>query len=573
MSAKTLISTTVLLLGCIVIASVLKFTLAVPTELQTISKLRIVGNTTYVIDSSANALFFGTQDNITANSITTRREINTEVTEVPFNALLDVTVLQNGNIYLIDGIADGIFEYAPNGSFSNEHTRFSSGSSITEVKAITSDYNDNVYALQYDDGYKILMLGAGDEYFSVLCSVDSEALGALGVQADESALLACDFENQVFYITSNGTLIKVQEGQASALTTYAGNATDIAVDYLGNPYVSLDNGTILKYQGQAQYLELQTNTISLNFENGDITYAQGGSQIQVFSSNFVNNLSRFQHPIDYTAKTSLTSSAEIYEVVEPTDIFKYPLKVSQLNTIEQGALVIKLADSADYPQFTYILTTVNGSLCACYIQTSALSKLADTPLQEQMRTYTKNTRLYKYPTADFYQDSTALFLTMVPQATQLDVVGTACNFADSQGRTFYEVIYNGNRYYAMQSMLTTLATEEGTVTLNSTNAYLDSKESVYIYAGVNSANIVGVLPAGAKFYVNQDNFDTSIDRTYIEYLDENNNYITGFIDTELIAFDEISPFVILGIILLLVVLILILILILYFAKEHKNKNK
>ena len=567
MNIKTLTNISILAIFTIIIAFFLSFTLSAPTQVQNISKIRIEGDTTYVIDSAQNTLFFGPSDNIMAHSITTRKEVNTDI---PFNALLGVTALQNGTIFLIDGIADGVFQYDSNGEFVKEHTRFESGSSITNIIAITSDYNDNVYALQYNNGYNILSLGVTDEYFSIISTLSNDTLESLGVDAVDTALLACDFENQTFYIASNGTLLQVKENQAEVLCNYAGNATDIAVDYLGCPYLALDNGTILKYDNGINYLELSTNTFSLNFENGDITYIQNGNTISTFSSQFVNNLSSFQHPIDYTARENLTESAEIYNVTNNTDLFKYPLKISYLSEIASGTKVIKLADDNNYPQFTYILTTIDGVLTPCYIQTDAIEQIQDTELNTEMRTFTPNTRLYKYPTADSYINHEALYLTTISEATSVLVVGTACNYLDGQGRAFYEVIYNDKIYYVIQSMLTTLATEEGTITLNSTNAYLDSDEAVTIYAGVNSDNIVGIMPADARFYVNQNTFDNSIKRTYIEYLDENNNYITGFIDTDLIQFDEVSPFIILGAILLLVVLILILILILYFAKEHKK---
>ena len=567
------VSVGVALLFMLVFLFSLTGTLCANVDYSNVSKLRILKDNYYMIDSSQNVLVFGTTNDLNNNNAKIISErLEEETTTKPFEALKDVVILQNGEIFLIDGIADGIFEYDKDGNFFFDHNRFENGASITDLVAICGDYNDNVFALQIDDGYKILKKAKTDDYFSVIAEINDTKMTELGLTEDKNALITCDFENQNLFVASNGVLLKIQGQDVSKLYNYDSTATDIAIDYLGYPYLALSNGNILKYQNQAMFLEISTNTFSLNFENGDISYIDNGT-IKTFTNNFVNNLSKFNHPINYLEKTNLTTSAEIFNVTTNSYVYKYPLKVSLLEEITSNTKVIKLADSVDYPTYTYVLLSKDDVLLPCYINTNNLEQVQATAINQNLRTFTTNTKLFKYPSADKV-DGQSLHLVKVPATTSLLVKNDACNFADSQGRLFYEVLYEDNIYYVLRSMLTTLATEEGAITLKTNNAQLKSKEDVNIYAGLNSDNVVGIMKVGANFYVNSSTFDKDVKRTYVEYLDENNNYICGFIDTKYVKLKEVSPFIIVGVFLILIVMILILILILYFAKEHKKvKNQ
>ena len=547
-------------------------TLCASDEYKNISKLRILKNNYYMIDSNQNVLLFGSKSDLENGNVKTISErLEEEKTTKPFEALKDVVILQNGEIFLIDGIADGIFEYDKNGIFFFDHNRFENGASITDLVAICGDYNDNVFALQIDNGYKILKKSKDDDYFSVIVSIDDEKMTQLGLEEDTNALITCDFENQTLFVASNGVLIKIQNQEVAVLYNYNYTATDIAIDYLGYPYLSLDNKTILKYQdNEALFLEISTNTFSLNFENGDINYINNDS-IKTFTNNFVNNLSKFNHPVNYLEKTNLTSSAEIFNVTTNSYVYKYPLKVSLLEEIATDTKVIKLYDSIDYPNYSYVLLSKNDSIIPCYINKNNLEQIQSNEINKNLRTFTANTKLFKYPSADKVNGQ-SLHLTKIPATTSLLVKTDACNFADSQGRLFYEVVYQDKTYYVLRSMVTTLGTEEGAVTLKTNNAELKSKHDVNIYAGLNSDNIIGTMKVGANFYVNSSSINKNIKRTYVEYLDKNNNYICGFIDTKYIKIKEASPLIIVGVFFVLIVMILILILILYFVNQ-RNKVK
>ncbi len=570
MNIKTSINAVLSIILLLLIAFSLNATLASTYSIQNIKKIRVLNDTYYVIDSAQNALYFGTYNELNSdqiNMITTRQENDKEI---PFKSLKDLTILQDGTIFLIDGIADGIFQYDSVGNFTKEHTRFEDGSSITKIISITNDYNNNVFALQYNNGYKVLKKGQNEEYFSVLYTLTNEELTQLGSVSNENALLGCDFEKEVLFIASQGALIELNSDSKQILCTYEGTATDIAVDYLGHPYLALDNGTILKCEDEVKYLELSVTTFVLNFENGNIIYSNLDNQILTFASDFVNNLSRFQHPVDYLALDNLNEGVSIYQTTEETYVYKYPLKVSQLTSIPANTQIIMLSNINSYPSYSYILLSLDNNLTPCYIQNDKITKMSSTPINQEMRTFTINTKLYKYPTADKSANGSSLTLLTIPQTTKVLVNSNVCDYADSEGRKFYEITYENKIYYVMQAMLTTLATEEGAITLKPANASLNADQSIVVYSGLNSSNTVGVLPKDAKFYVNLSTFSKNDKRTYIEYLDENNNYICGFIDTKYINIDELSPFVVVAIFLILIVIILILMLILYFAKEHKK---
>lgn len=583
MSIKTVTNTISTLIIIVLMIFSINVTTATTNSIQNIEKLRVINDTIYIIDSTQNALFFGTQDEIYTDKV---HCINTRLynnVQVQFNALKQVCVTQDGTIYLIDGQADGIFEYDSNGTFTKEHIRFEDGSLMTDIISICSNYNNNVYALQFDDGLKILKkeiatINEDEEYFTPIIEITNEQLSEQNITVDSSALLVCDFEKEIFYVATNGKLLKIDSQSLTLLTTYENIATDIAVDYLGCPYLSLNDGTILKYQnGTTQFLQLQTNTFSLNFENGDINYVSPTepTTISTYPNNFVNNLSKFKHPVDYSVKNNLQESVQIFETTVEANLYQYPLKVAQLTTtLPQNTKIIKLADVENYENYSYILISIDGVLTPCYILSANIQQANNDELSEytdlQMRTYTTNTRLYKYPTADTFENNTSLYLTTIPQTTEVTVINNVYNFSDSQGRTFYEIVYQDKIYYVMQTMLTTLSTEEGVMSLKPANAKLNCDHAVNIYSGLNSSNVIGNITPETKFYVDISKFNTKAERTYIEFLDSNNNYVSGFIDTKYIDIDELSPFVVVAIFLILIVIILILLLILYFAKERKK---
>ena len=581
MKIKTLINYSLSIVIFLLILFSLNMTSCASVAIQNIQKLRVLGDTYYLLDNSQNTLFVGTQKDITENSmktITTRIEYNDENTSVEktFKALKDVTILQDGTIFLIDGIADGIFQYDSDTKFTKEHIRSQEETAITKVISLTNGYNNSVYALQYLDGYKILKKSENDDTFSTLYHITTSSLEELNVSLDENALICCDFENQLFYITSLGKLLKIDLTNTlpsvEVVCEYSNTALDISVDYLGNPYVLLSNGQILKYEDGIQYLEINTNTFSLNFENGSIYYIKNNNEVSILDNQFVNNLSKFQHPIDYSTDENLSTGVEIYTTTCNTNIYKYPLKVAQLDKVSSGTKIIKLSNISNYDNYIYALISMNNVLTPCYVLTQDIQVVQSTFINQKMRTFTPSTKLFKYPTADYNSSNENFCLTTLKEITEVQVINNAGNYTDSQGRKFYEILYNNKIYYVMQSMLTTLSTEEGTITLKTPNASVNANENINVYDGLNSDQIITQLSSDVKFYVNLKTYSQKNKRTYIEFLDENNNYITGFIDTKYVKINEMSPYIIIAIFLLLIVAILILLLILYFAKEHK-KNK
>lgn len=543
------------------------------SETTKYSRVREFGENVYVIDKTQNALLWGTRKALESGQVQRINSRMEDDTSKPYMGLLDVTILQNGEIFLIDSKADGIFEYTPDGDFARDHRRFEGGSAIVNCICITSDYNDVVYVLQQtSDGFNILNLTPQDERaFSVLKTVSADDLSSVAATTSKNALLACDFEGTAFFIATNGQLLKVTQEGVAIVCSYEGSALDIAVDYRGTPYLALNNGKIMKCEAGVTFLELDCATFTFNLETGVITYFDASNELKVYENNFVNNLSNFVHPVDYALSTNLATSAKIFEVTSDTDAFKYPIKVASREAVESGTKVILLAEVDDFADYYYVLISKN-TLTPCYMLKANLLALEATTLDTQLRTYTTNARLFKYPTADYVEGTESLYLTKVPAGTNLKVVSDVCRFKDSQDREFYEVIYEDEIYYVMASMLTTLATEEGAVTLKPSNASLSGKEGTRVYAGLNSDIVVGTIPTGASFWVNVSTFNKKASRTYVEYLDEENNYICGFIDTKRIALKDMNPFIIVGIFLVLLALILILILVLYFIKEHKKKK-
>ena len=123
-----------------------------------------------------------------------------------------------------------------------------------------------------------------------------------------------------------------------------------------------------------------------------------------------------------------------------------------------------------------------------------------------------------------------------------------------------------------------LVTDDETVAtsslqLNANNAHLKGHTAAQVYDGIDGGIVVGEIAVGAKFYVNAKTFDKTSDYTYVEYLDENNNYICGFVATSAISLDLVSPLFILAIFLIVIVGILVLILVLYLISRASKGKK
>lgn len=559
--------------------------------ISNLTKLRQNGKNLYLIDSTMNALIFGTADDIRAGSaktITSRYVVSEgNITEiVPFSALRDVAVLQDGTIFLIDSEADYIHEYfAGSGEFKKLNYSFENGQAITNIISIDSDYNDNVFALQKNDGYHILKRNANATYFLDVFAVPYATITELGATYDANAQIICSFEDETIYIVGGSAVLKVALSEttpvATLFATYDGTCQDVAMDYQGNPYVALDNGKIVRFGANPVSLALSTKSCAFNCENGEITYIKDAKTFATYASEFVNNLSRFQHEIDYSVSENLSSAVEICKINAGAgaNAYKYPFKIIKLGKLNLNAKVIKLKDVAEHPAYAYVLANIDGAMTACYINKDALTNCTDAnTISGNYYTFTANTKLFKYPTADIINGGTAIVLKRVPNGTKLEVQNSVCDYADAQERQFYQVKYDGKIYYVMRALVTNDASvATSSLQLKANNAHLKGNTPVKVYDGIDGGTVVGEIAVGAKFYVNAKTFDNTDEYTYIEYLDENNNYICGFVATSAISLDIVSPLFILAIFLIVIVAILVLILILHFIsranKRKKNANE
>ncbi len=555
--------------------------------ISNLTKLRQCGDKLYLIDSTTNALIFGTADDIragSAKSITSRYEVGSEgnITGVhPFGALRDVTVLQNGSVFLIDGVAGGVHEYTTEGGFASVHNAFENGYLINDVISICSDYNDDVFVLQKSDGYKILKKNIDKKYFSVAFELPYATITALGATYDADAKIICSFEDEIIYIVGGGSILRVALNDttpiATQFATYDSTCLDVAMDYLGYPYVVLDSDKIIRFGTSAVSLALSTKSCAFNCENGVITYIKDAKNFATFSSDFVNNLSRFQHEIDFSASENLSSASEIYKinVGVGANAYKYPFKIVKYGQLNLNTMVIKLKDVVAHPTYAYVLANINGAMTACYINKDSLTKCEDeNTVSSDYYTFTANTKLFKYPTADIINEKTSIVLKRVPSGTKLEVQSGVCGYMDAQEREFYQVKFDEKIYYVMRALVTddeTVATSS--LQLKANNAHLKGHTVAQVYDGINGGTVVGEIAVGAKFYVNAKTFDNTSDFTYVEYLDENNNYICGFVATSAISLDLVSPLFILAIFLIVIVGILVLILVLYLISRSSKGKK
>ena len=555
--------------------------------ISNLTKLRQSGENLYLIDSAMNALIFGTADDIRAGvgkTITSRYEVGSEgnITGVhPFESLRDVTVLQNGSVFLIDGVAGGVHEYTTEGAFASVHNAFENGRLINDVISICSDYNDNVFVLQKSDGYKILKKNIDNKYFSVAFELPYATITSLGAAYDADAKMVCSFEDETIYIVGGGAILKVSltdiAPAATMYATYDGTCLDVSMDYLGYPYAVLDNDKIVRFGASAVSLALSTKSCAFNCENGVITYIKDAKNFANFSSDFVNNLSRFQHEIDFSASENLSSAAEIYKINAGVgaSAYKYPFKIVKFGELDLNAMVIKLNDVTEHPTYAYVLANIDGAMTACYINKDNLTKCEDeNAVTGDYYTFTANTKLFKYPTADIINEKSSIVLKRVPSGTKLEVQSSVCGYTDAQEREFYQVKYDEKIYYVMCALVTddeTVATSS--LQLKANNAHLKGHTAVQVYDGIDGGTVVGEIAVGAKFYVNAKTFDKTSDYTYVEYLDENNNYICGFVATSAISLDLVSPLFILAIFLIVVVGILVLILVLYLISRASKGKK
>lgn len=551
-----------------------------------LTKVRQNGNNVYLIDSTSNALIFGTPDQVragTASVVTCRQEKDGESTETkPFTALKDVAILQDGAIFLIDGEAGGIHEYKATGEFFAEHRNFDGGVYINYLLSIACDYNDNVFVLQKENGYNILKKGSNDLYFEKVFSVPDSQFSELGITGNEGAKIICSFEDETIFLVTNNKVFKIALSETSpsavSYATYEGVCLDVAMDYLGYPYLVLDSGKIAKLGESSELLTLSTNSCSFDCESGVITYVKDAQNFATFTSEFVNNLKRFEHEVNYSQAQNVMAGVEICKVNAGTgaNVYKYPFKIVKIGQIALDTKVIKLKEIENYSGYTYVLVCVGDKMFAGYIDTNKLT--ACTPSTDTLGdfyTFTANTKLFKYPTADAIGDNSSIVLKRISKGTTLVVQNGVCDYTDAQGREFYEVKFENKIYYVMRALVTddkTVATSS--LQLKANNAHLNSDTPAQVFSGVDGTIVIGEVAAGAKFYVDADKFDATSDYTYIEYLDEDNNFICGFIPTRIVSLDLVPPLSILAVFLIVIVAILVLILILYvISRVRKSKTK
>jgi len=565
-------------------------------ENSCLTNLNINSNYLSIVDQTNNKVYIYDVNNNSISSFgTVYDELNPE--NGGFKNLNSAFTLSDGQIYAYDSII-GLILFDSNFDFIKRIYLASNGDNLEQVIAGTCDYNDNVYVI--DENKKLYTKNCNNSYISF-----TSTLSELDLNFDVQ--IFANLGNELFIL--NGQNIYEFDINTSTFTLIFQTSdyqfyNSITCDYLNNLYVicenSLDNSNYVLKIGQNEQLnyEILSETLysnsgillnaCINYETGQSFYITDSSQDTLFSNylndEFFNSLQDFTKGIDFAGSSTLNNSVEIINIVENTIIYKYPLKISvveELNSYMTTMLIksnIKILNNEDYSLIVYSYTSNSQTyLDFGYVKTNSYSIIESDIINDSAKIANISAMVYKFPTTckvlDNYGVESSLIIDKLYLNDEIYVLKDLSIYEDYNGFSFYAIQLSDDSIgYILKSSIIFIETTQ-TYSINVANATIKTNsEQIAVYKESNNNEIIAYVSNNQNIYIDDDNFDSSLSYTYIEFLNDDNEYILGYVETSNINTSTSNLGFLIGFISIVLagIILLIMFLTLNFKKSNEN---
>ena len=334
------------------------------------------------------------------------------------------------------------FEYVKTFNYVDAETRYNIGN----IVCVAKDYAGNLFFADAT-AQKILYLSTSLDAVTEITIdeqivVDSET--KIFVNANGN-LLAIKSQNQVYVYDILANLI---------LANIDATADELYFDYLNNLFVLYQNN-ISKYSN-IDYSFVETKNFDINIKSASIDIETGtfyflSDKIYTFAdTNFAENASFEVEPISVETTELLPQQIQFAKASKDCLLYATCVSFSSSDEITENQLVMILDKNiAQNNNMWYCLTNINGVQKQGYITKNNLTVLENETQNAIYKTICKNVELKTYPT-----DNAGVSTIIVPENTQLCVLGTVHNFVDSTGKSYFAVQTNNGVGYIEQKYLT-----------------------------------------------------------------------------------------------------------------------
>lgn len=323
---------------------------------------------------------------------------------------------------------------------------------LGNIVDVTKDYSGNLFFLDITNQKVLNLKNDILKIEEVNLTLSFTITADTKICANPNGNLLAILENNKVYVFDLSNLALVKELDI--------DAEFVLFDYLGNLFCakcSADKITISKYVFQTYTydsnfeIEKQIRSLSVDIETGTF-YFLSDALYTVNKEGFCANASDEVAPVDITTTTLLAEQCTFAKAKIETKLFATCVSFSSSDTLNQNQTVIVLENNIPQNQaMCYCLTNIDGHQKLGYAKKSDLLVINVVPQQAQYKTIYKNVKVLTYPT-----HNAGVSQTIANENTTVAVIGTANNFVDEDGNSYYSVLLeNGVGYINQESLQNT----------------------------------------------------------------------------------------------------------------------
>ena len=478
-----------------------------------------------------------------------------------------ISALPNGNIVVYDSLLKRLKVLNSDYSFLNNYNIIYNNEmpigTIDKIASMTSDLKNNLYAIDYNAGdnkHYILKYNSTEHTLTLL--LDASVLGLTFSQ--DTQIIVSPNGDYIFLKNVNGASNLYYLKNLSALTqinllSYGiTTVSEIAIDCANNLFVLEKNETLSllhklsknTYEYES-FLHINGNVlnnitnIKINVETGTIfaLNLQSNTLQTVsptnYSGTFSENILSFVHPVDHTTPVALTSSVTIANIeVNGTLLLQTPYNISPLHTLQLNEKVIVLSEEvADNNDFAYVLyvNATSENVTGYILKTNLQLLEADEVDTAAVRILNNNTKLYKYPTT-LPTNEQILTVGTANKNQEFVVLNKANDLVDQNETSFYAILVDTNTVAYVREIDAVSVNITIVIPTLFTNAEIiitDGSASVLVYENTDTLQTLEyTLEKGKRIYI--ESYNSEEPYTEIKFLNDNQQEVTGYIQTKYI---------------------------------------
>lgn len=320
---------------------------------------------------------------------------------------------------------------------------------LGDVIDVTKDYSGNLFFLDITNQTVLCLKNDMQRIEEVNLTLPFAITADTKICANPNGNILAILEDNKVYVYDLSSLELTKE------VNIDGDA--ILFDYLGNLFCAkceTDKFTLNKYTA-ANYdydsnfeIEKQIRSLQIDIETGTL-YFLSDALYKISKEGFCANASDEVSPIDITTTTLLDEQCTFAKAKTETKLFATCVSFSSSDTLNQNQTVIVLENNIPQNQtMCYCLANIDGHQKLGYAKKADLLVINVVPQQAQYKTIYQNVKVVTYPT-----HNAGVSQTIANEGTVVVVIGTANDFVDESGNSYYSVLLDNKVGYINQNSL------------------------------------------------------------------------------------------------------------------------